>query len=143
MTTDSRRGSATVEFILLTPILLALMLFVVYCGRAADTRLRIEDAAHQAARAATLARTPTAAAADARSAATAALDEAGVACRSLRVDAGTGQLQPGSTISVTVICTIDQSDLALLNVPGHATLDARSHAVVDEFRGTVTTTARR
>lgn len=130
------RGSAATELTLLVPGLIVLMLFVVFCGRLADARLRVDDAAHQAVRAATLARSSTQAATDARSTAQAALAQAGVTCRDLAVDAQVGSLQPGSTVSVTLICHIGLSDLALLGVPGTAAAHATASSVVDVWRGT-------
>src|SRR5207302_1678275 len=109
---------------LLTPVLILLLLFVVFCGRVADTRMRINDAAHQAARAASLARSTSAAQADGRSTAALALSGAGVTCRSLSVTVDTAGLRPGSTVTATVTCTVGLSDLALLGVPGTTTESA-------------------
>lgn len=128
------RGSATVELVVLIPVLLLELLLVVYCARLPDTRLRIEDAAHQASRAASQERAPTAAANQARSTAAAALDEAGITCQSVTVDTH-GSLNPGSTVTVTLSCTVGLHDLTLLQVPGVTTVTARSAAPVDLHRG--------
>lgn len=127
-------GSATVELVLLIPVLILMLWFLVFCGRMADSRLRIEDAAHQAARAASMQRTPAEAAAHARATAAQALGDAGVTCRSLTVDTS-GSVQPGGTITATVACRVDLQDLALLQVPGTAVLDARFSAPIDTYRG--------
>jgi Flp pilus assembly protein TadG len=129
----AQRGSATVELVLAVPVLLLMLWFLVYCGRQADTRLRIQDAAHQAARAATLDRTAPTGAADARSTAATVLSDAGVTCRSLTVTT-TGTLAPGSTVTVAVTCAVDLHDLALLQVPGSTRLTARFAAPVDLYR---------
>lgn len=127
------RGSVTVELVLTLPILILMLWFLVYCGRLSDSRLKIEDAAHQAARAATLSRSQPAAAADARSTAAAALGDNGVACQSLSVTVQ-GTLQAGSTVTVAVSCTVDLHDLALLQVPGTTTLAAEFASPVDVYR---------
>jgi len=127
------RGSATVELVLLAPVLLLLLWFLVYCGRLSDTRLQIEDAAHQAARAATLHPTAPAAAEAARTTAATALDEAGITCRDLTVTTH-GTLANGTTVTVDVTCTVDLHDLALLQVPGTLALTARAAAPVDLYR---------
>ncbi|NKQ55574.1 pilus assembly protein TadE [Amycolatopsis sp. K13G38] len=132
------QGSVATELTLLAPLLIILLLFVVFCGRLADSRLRVDDAAHQAVRAATLARSSTQANADARSTAEAALAQAGVSCRSLTVTAQLGRLQPGSTVMVTVTCDIGLSDLTLLGVPGATTAESTASSVVDQWRGTQT-----
>lgn len=129
------RGSATTELVLLTPLLILMLLFIVFCGRLADTSQRINDAAHQAARAASQARSTPAATENARSTAQAALADAGVACQSLSVQTDTQGLHPGSTVTVTVVCSVDLSDLGLLGVPGATTLHTRFSSIVDFFRG--------
>jgi Flp pilus assembly protein TadG len=122
--------------VVLAPVVVLLLLFVVYCGRVAGARLRLDDAAHQAARAASLARSPAQAGAEARAAAEVALASAGLACRSLDVDADVGGLRPGSTATVTISCAVGLGDLALLGVPGTATLHASSGSPVDVHRAT-------
>lgn len=63
----AERGSVTAEAVLVTPLLVMLLLFVaVVVHRGVDARLRLDDAAHQAARAATLHRSTTTATSAAR-----------------------------------------------------------------------------
>lgn len=133
-------GSVAAELTLLTPVLIVLLLFVVFCGRLADARLRVDGAAHQAVRAATLARSSAQATHDARVTAETALGQAGISCRNLGVIARVGSLRPGSTVIVRVRCEISLSDLSLLGVPGSTTAEASASSVVDQWRGTATTT---
>lgn len=133
---QDERGSATTELTLLTPLLILLLLFVVLCGRLADTKLRINDAAHQASRAATLARTPAQATAAAQATASAALASAGITCQSLSLSADTQGLKPGSTVTVTVSCTVGLDDLTALGVPGSRTFESSFASPVDVWRGT-------
>lgn len=128
------RGSATAEIALLTPLLIIMLLFVVFCGRLADSKLRLEDVAHQAARAASLARTVTSAHDDAHATAHAALADAGITCHSLAVTVTTAGLRPGSTVTVDITCAVGLSDLALLGVPGSTTLSASFASPVDTYR---------
>lgn len=129
-------GSTAAELTLLTPLLLLLLLFVVLCGRLADTKLRINDVAHQAARAATLARTPSQATANAQSTASAALASAGITCQSVTVSTDTQGLKPGSTVTVTVSCSVGLGELTLLGVPGSRTFESSFSSPVDVWRGT-------
>ncbi|MEV6444745.1 TadE/TadG family type IV pilus assembly protein [Amycolatopsis sp. NPDC051716] len=129
------RGSAAAELTLLTPLLILLLLFVVLCGRLADTKLRINDVAHQAARAATLARTPSQATANAQTTASAALASAGITCQSLTVSTDTQGLKPGSTVTVTVSCSVGLGDLTMLGVPGSRTFESSFSSPVDVWRG--------
>ena len=130
----TERGSVAVEMTLLTPLLLVMLLFVVYCGRVTGARLRIDDAAHQAARAAAAARTIPGAERDATSTAQAALAAAGVACQALQVTVEVAGLQPGSAVTATLTCTVGLNDLSLLSVGGSTTLTATSSSPVDIYR---------
>ncbi|MBK3564473.1 pilus assembly protein TadE [Streptomyces sp. MBT62] len=121
----------------ITPVLILMFWFLVYCGRLSDTRLQIEDAAHQAARAATLDRSPPVAAADARATAASALSDAGITCQGLSVTTD-GTLQAGSTVKVAISCTVGLHDLALLQVPGTTTLTAEFASPVDVYRSNTT-----
>lgn len=133
------RGSATVELVLVTPVLVLLLWFLVYCGRLTGARLQLEGAAHQAARAASTQHTRPAADVEALESATDTLDDAGVTCRSLSVTTD-GTLANGSTVMVTVACTVGLHDLALLHLPGTVTLTAGFAAPVDLYRSTTDAT---
>lgn len=137
------RGSVAAELTLLTPLLILLLLFVVFCGRLADTKLRMNDVAHQAARAATLARTPSQAAANAQATASAALASAGISCQSLAVSTDTQGLRPGSTVTVTVSCRVGLEDLTSLGVPGSRTFESSFSSPIDVWRGTPTSAQER
>jgi Flp pilus assembly protein TadG len=129
------RGSAAAEVTLLAPILVMLLLFVgVVIHRGVDARLRINDAAHQAARAASIERTSTRATAAADTAATAALSSAGVTCRELQVNTSTGGLNPGGAVTVTVSCAVDFGDAFILGVPGRKRLSSTASQPVDTWR---------
>jgi len=56
-----QRGSMTVEFVLVAPLLLVLMLFLVLAGRVVEAHGQVDGAARDAARAASIARSPAAA----------------------------------------------------------------------------------
>jgi Flp pilus assembly protein TadG len=129
-----QRGSVTIELVLVTPIFVLLLLFIVALGRAADADIQVQDAAHAAARAATLAAYPAAAQAAAEQAATASLTQAGVSCQSFAVDAAVGDLAPGSTVRVTVTCTVGLADVSGINLPGARTVSATYASIVDRYR---------
>ncbi|MGH4029348.1 TadE/TadG family type IV pilus assembly protein [Actinomycetota bacterium Odt1-20B] len=124
------------ELVLVTPLLVLVLLVVVALGRLADARLIVADAAHQAARAASLARTDKEAHAQAQQAAGAALREAGSACTQPHVRLTTGGLAPGATVTAHLSCTADLSDLTMSRMPGHMTLDETAYSVVDTYRST-------
>ncbi|MGW5053958.1 pilus assembly protein TadE [Actinokineospora sp. NPDC004072] len=128
------------EVTVAAPFLIMLLVFVgVVIHRGVDARIRIDDAAHQAARAASMERTPTAAVAAAEATAASALSSAGVVCASLSVSTSTGGLRPGATVSVTVSCAVDFGDALILGVPGVKDLSATSVEPVDLWRSTSST----
>jgi Flp pilus assembly protein TadG len=129
------RGSVACELTLLAPALIVMLLFVVLCGRLADARLRIDDAAHQAVRAATLARGRAQADTSARSVAAVALGQAGIQCRGLAVATELHGLRPGSTVKATVTCHIGLSDLGLPGLPLDIAAKSTASSVVDDWRG--------
>src|SRR5438309_1192339 len=99
------RGSVAAEVTLVTPFLIMLLVFVaVVIHRGVDARLRIDDAAHEAARAASIERSAPAAITAAQATASSALSTAGVVCESLGVDTDASGLVAGGAVTVTVTC---------------------------------------
>jgi Flp pilus assembly protein TadG len=129
------RGSAAAELVLVTPFLFLLLLFAVAAGRLVQGKLDVDSAAQQAARAASLARTPAAASAQAQQVAQAALGGQSVSCDPAVVTADTGDFVPGGEVTVTVTCTVRLSDLSLLHVPGTETITSTFTAPIDVYRG--------
>ncbi|WP_306855995.1 TadE/TadG family type IV pilus assembly protein [Amycolatopsis roodepoortensis] len=124
----------TAETVLVTPVLVMLLvLLAVVVHRGVDARLRLDDAAHQAARAATLHRTTPAASTAARDTAGAALAQAGVVCREVTTTLS-GTLAPAGAVTVHVRCSVDFGQAALLGVPGGKTLESSASEVVDTHR---------
>ena len=96
------RGSLAVEFVILAPLLIGLMLFLVLAGRVVEAHGQVDGAARDAARAASVARS----AADAQAAADQAVtdDVGGQQCQPPEVRGYT----PGSTaVVVTLHCTVN------------------------------------
>ncbi|MGW2055894.1 TadE/TadG family type IV pilus assembly protein [Streptomyces sp. NPDC001840] len=124
------------ELVLVTPLLVLVLLVVVAFGLLVDARLVVADAAHQAARAASLARTHKDARAQAERVAKEALGEAGASCTAPSVRLTTGGLNPGATVTARVSCTADLGDLTSTGLPGHVPLVGTAFSVVDTFRST-------
>ncbi len=130
-------GSVAAEVSIVAPFLVMLLVFVaVVIHRGVDARIRLDDTAHQAARAASIERTPAAATAAAQSTAGAALSAAGVVCRSLAVRTATDGLRPGGAVRVTVSCDVDFGDALFLGVSGGKRLSASAIEPVDTWRST-------
>lgn len=128
------RGSAAVEVVLVTPLLLILLLFMVQLGRFAVARTDLDGAARDAARAASLERSLPSADASARSAAEAAFVSRDVTCRTMDVSLD-ADFSPGGWVAAEVSCTVDLSELALLAVPGTTSMSSRFVSPLETFRG--------
>ena len=131
------RGSMTLELVVWAPGLLLVIGLLIVAGRVNGANAAVEQAAGDAARAASIVRTPSAARSQALASAQRSLSAQSVQCTGLTVTVDTAGFaapagQP-STVSATVSCPVRLSDLP---VPG---LRARtvSHTVVsslDTFR---------
>jgi Flp pilus assembly protein TadG len=129
------RGSASLELVLLTPLLLALLLLVELGGRYAQARADVDSAARDAARAGSLERSSAAAADAAEEAAERRLAARDIVCTDLVVDLGDTDFRAGGEVNVTVSCAVDLSDLTGLGVPSSVTFDSTFSEPIDVFRG--------
>lgn len=128
------RGSATAELVLVTPLLILFVLFIVGLGRLAHARAMVNDAAAQAARAASLAYlSPGQAAATAQQTAAAALASAGLACASQSTSVDTGSDRPGGSITVTLTCQVNLASVTAAGFPGTETLRATFTSPIDTY----------
>ena len=129
------RGSAT-EFAMVTPVLLAMLLLLVYAARVNRTQAEVDGAARDAARAASIERDAGAAGGAAQDAAAATLAGGGVNCTSFNVVTDTAAFGPDGTVRVEVSCTVGLSDLGFLPLPASRTMSASFTAPIDRLRGT-------
>ncbi|TDD67234.1 pilus assembly protein [Actinomadura darangshiensis] len=129
------RGTVAVELTLFTPLLVLVLLLLVAAARLVSAREKVNDAAHQAARSASIVTSPRTAAAVAVSTAHRAITAGGVACQRLEVSTDTTGFHPGGSVTVQLTCTVTLSDLALLAVPGTRAISARFTAPIDRWVG--------
>ena len=132
------RGSAAIEAAILAPPLLALIGVAIMGGRIQVAGGAIEAAAHDAARAASISRTAGEAYANAHAAAQSTLSQDGLHCANLVVAVNTGGFdipvgQP-ATVSASVTCRVDLSDLVADGLPGSRTLTSTFVSTLDTFR---------
>jgi Flp pilus assembly protein TadG len=128
------QGAVSTELAVLTPLLIGFMLLVVFAGRVAQAEGDVAHAAHEAARAASLTATPSAAAEAAQATAFANITEGGVACRTLDVSVDTTNFAAGGQVAVAVTCQAAFGDIAMLAVPGTRTFTANAIEVIDTYR---------
>jgi Flp pilus assembly protein TadG len=128
------RGSAPVELVIITPVLILFLLLYLGFGRITRAEQLVNDAAAQAARAATLNYlSPGQAAAAAQQAATQALSASGLACAGDQVSVDTGNDHPGGSITVHLACHANLSQAVAAGLPGSVTLTASSTSPIDVY----------
>ena len=133
-TRQRERGSAPVELVILTPVLILFLLLYLGFGRISRAEQLVDDAAAQAARAATLNYVnPGQASAAAQQAATQALSAGGLACANDQVSVDTGNDRPGGSITVHLACDADLSQVVAAGLPGSVTLSATSTSPIDVY----------
>ncbi len=125
-------GSATVELVLLAPILMILVLFVVYAGRGAEVLTQIQHAADQGARAASMAH-PSRMQSVGRQSALKDLEQNGAACIDPVVNVAFDDDSAIHTVLVEVECAVNNTGLNLLGVDERR-LHAESIEVIDRWR---------
>lgn len=133
------RGSVAIEVAILAPALILLVVTGIAAGRTVLAANMVADAAHDAARAASLART----ASDARLAAARTaernLSGRGYTCVNPTVTADTGgfniALGQPATVTVTISCTISYADLVKIpGMPGGRVITNSFTSPLDQFR---------
>ena len=132
------RGSEAIQAAIVTPLLIGFLCMAIAAGRLVISGGKVDAAAEDAARAASIQRTPAAAQAAADTAAAKSLNDQGIRCTATSVHVDTGGLavpvgQVGY-VHVTVTCTVDWSDLLLPGAPGHKTLSSSATSTVDAYR---------
>ncbi|MGV9248713.1 TadE/TadG family type IV pilus assembly protein [Streptomyces sp. NPDC003710] len=137
-TLHSDEGSAAIEAAIVLPALIMFLCMAIAGGRIVTSGAKIDSAAEDAAREASIHRTAAAAQSAAQSAAAESLDDQGITCASTSVSINTGGLSvpvgQAGTVTVTVTCRVNLSDLLLPGVPGAKTLTSTATSVVDQYR---------
>lgn len=128
----TERGSATVELVLLTPVLMTLVLFVVIAGRVGESQIKVHHAADQAARAASMVH-PRSMQAVAERVARDDLSNNGVGCTDSSVEVTIDESERSRTVTVSVDCVVNRNGLDLLGL-SERHVSADSTEVIDRWR---------
>ena len=138
---SNEAGVTTIEAVILTPVLVALVLFMVFLGRVATTRQTVQRTARDAARAASIALTRDEAAFAVESTLTSGLGPLRERCRLGELDLSAIGQDTGAigdwdlgTVQVRLTCTVPTSDLALLSLGADKTFVAVATEPVDTWR---------
>jgi Flp pilus assembly protein TadG len=132
------RGAAAIEVAILAPALLAMIMLAVVAMRIETADQVVDSSAHDAARAASLARNGSDAHAAATSAASGTLRNQGLDCSSLTVNVDTHEFSravgEAASVSATVTCVVDLSDL-IPGAPGSKKLTSTFTSEIDQYNG--------
>lgn len=147
------RGSASVEVVILAPVFIGLIALAVLAGRTVVARYAIEMAAHDAARAASIARTANDAIADGRTAVEAALAGQRLNCDPAASVTLLGRLPSGATVSIedafdpdvvplgtavfivaNVSCDVSFGDLGVPGFPSSVSIETTFVSPLDRYR---------
>jgi TadE-like protein len=129
-------GSVTTELVMITPLMLAFLLFVLLAGYLTDAKGDIVGAAADAARAASLQNTEADAVAQAKAAARSTVRDEGIDCAGgpqVAVDF-IGGFGPGATVHVHLTCVADAGNLSFIGLGGTTTLEEDAWEQIDAHR---------
>ncbi|MGZ4602415.1 MAG: TadE/TadG family type IV pilus assembly protein [Kineosporiaceae bacterium] len=131
-------GAASLEVVILTPALVALLGLIVLAGRLALAGNSVEQAAEEAARSASISRTASGAHRDAENGAVRALAQQDLRCAEVDVVVDTsGFAVPvgrPAAVRASVTCVVRLSDLGLPGFPGSRTVTATAASPLDRYR---------
>lgn len=132
------RGSASIEAAVGVPAFALFVGLIIFGGRTATTHQSVETAAADAARAASIERTGSAARSKAIGAATTSLSNQGIDCLHIDVAVDASQFSrtvgQEASVAVTVECRLDLSDLSVPGVPGSRLIRATQSSPIDTWR---------
>lgn len=132
-------GSASIELVILAPVLLVLVALAIAAGRLTAAHTGVEHAAAVAARQASLARTADAARVSATAVATNDLAQQGITCHPLKITLSTTGFittvgQPAQ-VRARISCRVTLADLSVPGMPGAAVITGDGVSVLDTWRG--------
>ena len=131
------RGNAALELVILAPVILFILGLMIAAGRTSIAQGSVDAAARDAARQASIARSPAAARSAALASARIALGQDAVDCAPrVTVDLAGFAVPVGLPAQVTahVSCRVSLSDLLVPGMPGSKTLKATFTSPLDPYR---------
>lgn len=133
-----QRGAASVELVILVPVLVLMLAVLVAGGRLWFARASVVEASQSAALAASLARSSGEARDAGRRAGSRILATDGLRCAgdSVSVDTGAFGVPVGTpaTVTASVTCRVPFADLSLPGMPGSITVRSTGAAALDTYR---------
>ena len=132
---DERGDGDVAAMMIIVPLIMGVVLLFVFIGRQGAAAEGVTHAAHVAAVAASHERDAASAQQAAHAAAASTLSASGTPCAGgPQVSISADQWAPGGVITVTVVCSVQNSDLSAIGAPARSST-ASSRAVIDRYRG--------
>ncbi|MFF0341143.1 TadE/TadG family type IV pilus assembly protein [Kribbella sp. NPDC004875] len=128
-------GTMALEMVILAPVLLALFMFLLACGRYFQTSSLLESAARDGARSASQARSLPEAQTRVDQAVSGTMAQGVKSCKESAAGSITTGFVAGQPLSVEVTCTINYRDLGLLGLGGDTKITKRFTSSLDPYRG--------
>ena len=136
---QGERGSAVIETVIGVPAFMLFVALIITAGRIQMARQSVDAAAVEAARAASISRTAAEAQSRASASGNQALTNQSLRCTSTSVSIDTsGYSVPVGTpasVSATIVCILDVSDVAIPGLPGSLTITRSANSPLDTYRG--------
>lgn len=135
---DGQEGSTAIEAVIGVPAFMLFVSLIIFGGRVAITQQAVQAAAAEAARTASIARTQDDAQGAAAIGASTSLSNQHVRCttQQVTVDASGFAVPVGApaTVTATVRCTLDLSDVSAPGIPGTMTIVETMSSPLDTYR---------
>jgi len=134
---DRDRGNAALELVILAPVIIFFLGLMIAAGRTSIAQGSVDAAARDAARQASISRTPAEAETAALASARTALGQDALDCKPVvTVDVAGFAVPVGLPAQVTaqVTCQVSLSDLLVPGMPGSKTLTATFTSPLDPYR---------
>ncbi len=126
------RGSATVELVLMTPVLMLIIMILVFVGKGSQLATRVHHAADQGARAASMVSDSKMSGVSYQIVAK-DLSRNGIDCLNLGVSTKVAGAAPNRFVSVSVTCELARKGMQLFS-PVPRRFSATSTEVIDRYR---------
>lgn len=131
-------GASPLEMVIMAPFLILIIGVLIYGGRTRAADNSVEQAATDAARSASTARSSSQAQEAARTAALASLQRQGLKCSETTASIDTsGFRKPAGTpanVTATVTCVVSMADVSIPGIPGSKTVTASWVSPLDIYR---------
>ena len=127
-------GSISVELVVLTPVLMAVVLLSVVFGRLAEARQQVVEAARAGAEAAAV--LPTVGTAQWVGSINSVINLIGRThtCAHVSIAVDTSHFVPGGYVTAHVTCSVLLADIGFPGLPGTTTVTASATAPLDQYR---------